>query len=64
MCTPWALEWVVLATDWAGLRRFAGEWRKFKGWNPVRVPPRAGTISLTVYPAVSFSSFQLPGIGR
>lgn len=24
----------------------------------------AGTISLTVYPAFSFSSFQLPGIGR
>ncbi|MEE1623001.1 VOC family protein [Zafaria sp. J156] len=23
-----------------------------------------GTISLTVYPAVSFSSFQRPGIGR
>jgi hypothetical protein len=27
--------------DWAGFRRFSGEWRKFKGWNPVRVPPRA-----------------------
>ena len=41
MCTPWASERVVLVTDWAGLRRFSGEWRKFKPWNPVRVPPRA-----------------------
>ena len=41
MCTPWASDRVVLVPDWAGLRRFSGEWRKFKGWNPVRVPPRA-----------------------
>jgi hypothetical protein len=41
MCTLWALDRVVLVADWAGLRRFSGEWRKFKGWNPVRVPPRA-----------------------
>ena len=41
MCTPWASDRVVLVSDWAGLRRFAGEWRIFKGWNPVRVPPRA-----------------------
>jgi len=41
MCTPWTLERVVLVPDWAGLRRFTGEWRKFKGWSPVRVPPRA-----------------------
>lgn len=26
--------------------------------------PVGGTVSLTVYPAVSFSSFQRPGIGR
>ena len=41
MCTPWASDRVVLVPDWAGLRRYSGEWRKFKGWNPVRVPPRA-----------------------
>ena len=41
MCTPWASDRVVLVPDWAGLRRLAGEWREFKGWNPVRVPPRA-----------------------
>ena len=41
MCTPWASDRVVLVPDWAGLRRFSGEWRIFKGWNPVRVPPRA-----------------------
>jgi hypothetical protein len=41
MCTPWASDWVVLVPDWPGLAMFAGEWRKFKGWNPVRVPPRA-----------------------
>ena len=41
MCTPWASDRIVLVPDWAGLARFSGEWRKFKGWNPVRVPPRA-----------------------
>ena len=41
MCTPWASDRVVLVSDRAGLRRFSGEWRKFKCWNPVRVPPRA-----------------------
>ncbi|MGG5753714.1 SMODS domain-containing nucleotidyltransferase [Zafaria sp. Z1313] len=30
----------------------------------VSSPAVVGTISLTVYPAVSFSSFQRPGIGR
>ena len=40
MCTPWVSDRVVLVPDWAGLRMFAGEWRKFRGWNPVRVPPR------------------------
>jgi hypothetical protein len=39
--TLWVADWVVLVPDWAGLRRFSGEWRKFRGWNPVRVPPRA-----------------------
>jgi hypothetical protein len=38
MCTPWASDPVVCGPDCGGLR---GEWRKFKGWNPVRVPPRA-----------------------
>jgi hypothetical protein len=41
MCTPWASDSVVLASDWAGLAMFSGEWRIFKGWRPVRVPPRA-----------------------
>ena len=41
MCTPWASDRVVLVPDCAGLRRLSGEWRKFGGWNPVRVPPRA-----------------------
>ena len=27
MCTPWASDRVVLVPDWAGLRRFSGEWR-------------------------------------
>ena len=39
--TLWASDRVVPVPDWAGLAMFAGEWRKFKGWNPVRVPPRA-----------------------
>jgi hypothetical protein len=41
MCTPWASDRAVLLPGWAGLRMFSGEWRKFKAWNPVRVPPRA-----------------------
>ena len=41
MCTPWASDRVVLATDWAGLAMFPGEFSVCKGWNPVRVPPRA-----------------------
>jgi hypothetical protein len=41
MCTPWASDRVVLVPDWAGLRMFVGEWRKFKARNTVRVPPRA-----------------------
>lgn len=41
MCTPWAPDRVVGRPDWAGLRLFSGEWRIFKGWSPVRVPPRA-----------------------
>ena len=41
MCTPRATDRVVLASGGAGLGRLAGEWRKFEGWNPVRVPPRA-----------------------
>jgi hypothetical protein len=41
MCTPWASDRVALLPDWAGVPRISGEWPKFKGWNPVRVPPRA-----------------------
>ena len=41
MCTPWASDSVVEAPGWAGLGMFSGEWRFFKGWCPVRVPPRA-----------------------
>ena len=37
MCTPWAADRVILVPDWAGVRRFSGERRIFKGWNPVRV---------------------------
>lgn len=44
MCTPWTSERVVPVPVWAGLRRFAGEWRIFNCWNPVRVPPRAQHI--------------------
>jgi hypothetical protein len=32
---------VVLVPDWAGLAMFSGEWQVFRGWNLVRVPPRA-----------------------
>jgi hypothetical protein len=31
MCTPWASDSVVPATDWAGLGMFLGEWRIFRG---------------------------------
>jgi hypothetical protein len=41
MCTPRAPDSVVPVPDGAGSARFAGEWRIFKGWSPVRVPPRA-----------------------
>ena len=29
-------DWAVRVPDWAGLRRFSGEWRICKAWNPVR----------------------------
>lgn len=41
MCTPGASDSVVLAADRFGLGMFTREWRIFKGWHPVRVPPRA-----------------------
>ena len=41
MCTPWASDSVVPASDWAGLAMSSGEGRFFKAWRPVRVPPRA-----------------------
>jgi hypothetical protein len=32
--TPWASDWVVPVSDWAGSGRFSGEWRTFggRGW--------------------------------
>jgi hypothetical protein len=41
MCTLWALDRVVLVADWAGLPMFSGVPRVCRGWNAVRVPPRA-----------------------
>ena len=41
MCTPWASDRFVLVPDWAVLGMFPGESSVCKGWNPVRVPPRA-----------------------
>jgi hypothetical protein len=41
MCTPWASDRVLPVADRAGLGMFSREWRVFKGWSPVRVPPRA-----------------------
>jgi hypothetical protein len=52
---PGAPDSVVLASDWAGLGRFSGEWRICKGRSPVRVLPRArvfpvqGLFSLRVW---------------
>jgi hypothetical protein len=40
-CTLWASDLVVVVPDWAGFRRFPGEPSDCKGWNAVRVPPRA-----------------------
>ena len=41
MCTLWASDWVVLGSDRAGLRMFSRVPSVCKGWDPVRVPPRA-----------------------
>ncbi|MCB5283600.1 hypothetical protein BJQ89_03369 [Arthrobacter sp. ES1] len=39
--TLWVRDRAVPGSDRAGLAMFSGEWRIFRGWNPVRVPPRA-----------------------
>ena len=39
--TLWVPDWVVPVPDWPGLRMFRRESSVSKGWNPVRVPPRA-----------------------
>ena len=39
--TLWVSDWAVPVPDWAGFRMFRREARVCKGWNPVRVPPRA-----------------------
>jgi hypothetical protein len=39
--TPWASDWVVHGPDWLGLLMFSRVPSVFKGWNTVRVPPRA-----------------------
>ena len=41
MCTPWASDWAVHGADRAGFRMFPRVPSVFKGWNAVRVPPRA-----------------------
>ena len=41
MCTRWASDWAVPVPDWAGFGMFGRESSVCKGWNPVRVPPRA-----------------------
>ena len=47
MCTPGASDSVVPALDSAGFGMFLGEWRFFKGWRPVRVPPRARVFPIS-----------------
>ena len=39
--TLWVSDWAVPVPDWAGFRMFRRESSVCKGWNPVRVPPRA-----------------------
>ena len=41
--TLWVSDWVVLVPDWAGLRRFAGEWRSIQGLEPGS-SPTSGTV--------------------
>ena len=42
--TLWVSDWAVPVPDWAGFRMFPGVASVCKGWNPVRVPPRARII--------------------
>ena len=44
MCTLWASDWAVWVSDRAGFRMFPGLPNVCKGWNAVRVPPRAQHI--------------------
>ena len=39
--TLWVPDWAVPVPDWPGFRMFGRESSVCKGWNPVRVPPRA-----------------------
>ena len=39
--TLWVTDWAVPVPDWPGFRMFRRESSVCKGWNPVRVPPRA-----------------------
>jgi hypothetical protein len=39
--TLWAADWAVPVPDWAGFHMFRPEPSVCRGWNPVRVPPRA-----------------------
>ena len=41
MSTLLASDWAVHRPDWLGLPLFSGLPSVCKGWNPVRVPPRA-----------------------
>jgi hypothetical protein len=41
MCTPWPSDWAVYRPDWPGFGMFIELPSVCKGWNPVRVPPRA-----------------------
>jgi len=41
MRTLFASDRVVYRSDWAGLLMFSGLPSDFKGWNAIRVPPRA-----------------------
>jgi hypothetical protein len=41
MSTGWASDWAVHRPDWLGCGTFSGVPSVCKGWNAVRVPPRA-----------------------
>jgi hypothetical protein len=41
LCTLLPSDWVVEGSDRVGFRMFSREFSVCKGWNAVRVPPRA-----------------------